>query len=116
MDLGIENPLSVQYKHFHRGVEQPHIDLFHDIEGIVALCSVLKGVVCVPTSVHHLAGALGKRVEIIVPSVRNHEAENKSPWDYSTRYNDGKLLWYPDVQVFPSLAAWKVSSERFRAC
>jgi hypothetical protein len=35
----VPHPISVQYKHFHREIEQPRIDLFHDIEGIVALCS-----------------------------------------------------------------------------
>jgi hypothetical protein len=109
MDLGIDQPLSVQYKHFHREVEQPGIDLWHDIEGIVALCSVLEKIVCVPTSVHHLAGAAGAKVEIIVPEVRNAEAENLSPWDYSTAYNGGKLLWYPDARVFENVAAWKAA-------
>jgi hypothetical protein len=105
--LGIENPLSVQYKHFHREVEQPQVDLFHDIEGIVALCEVLEKVVCVPTSVHHMAGAIGKKVEIIVPENKNPDALNLSPWDYSTKYNEGKLLWYPDARVFESVAAWR---------
>lgn len=110
LDLGIDRPLSLQYKHFHREVEQPHIDLWEDIEGIVALCSVLEKIVCVPTSVHHMAGALGKRVEIVVPAVRNPEADNKSPWDYSTRYNEGKLPWYANARVFPGVADWKASA------
>jgi hypothetical protein len=107
MKLGIENPLSVQYTHTHPEVEPPEIDLFNDIEGIVALISVLKKVVCVPTSVHHIAGALGKRVEIISPENRNQDALNLSPWDYSTRYNGGNLPWYLNAQVFESLEKWK---------
>lgn len=110
MVLGIENPLSLQYKQFHREVEQPHIDLWHDIEGIVALCAVLERVVTVPTSVHHFAGALGQRVEIVCPEKRNPEADNLSPWDYSTKYNDGKLPWYANTQVFESVGAWKERS------
>jgi hypothetical protein len=108
-ELGLAHPISVQYKHFHREIEQPQIDLFHDIEGITALCAVLQKVVCVPTSVHHIAGALGQRVEIIVPEVKNKEAENLSPWDYSTLYNDGKLLWYADAQVYKDVASWKAA-------
>lgn len=107
MTLGIENPLSLQYKDFHREIEQPAVDLWHDIEGIVALCSVLERAVTVPTSVHHMAGALGKRTEIIVPNIRNDEALNLSPWDYSTFYNGGKILWYPDAQVFDTVSAWR---------
>lgn len=105
--LELPHPLSVQYKHFHRAIEQPEIDLFQDIDGIVALCSVLERVVCVPTSVHHVMGALGGRVEIIVPEKKNPDALNLSPWDYSTKYNDGKLLWYANAQVYDSVSLWK---------
>ena len=107
MKLGIEHPLSVQYKHLHRDIEQPEIDLWYDIEGIAALCSVLEKVVCVPTSVHHIAAAQGKRVEIIAPEIGNDEALNLSPWDYSHHYNGGKLLWYADAQVFETVGDWK---------
>jgi hypothetical protein len=109
MALGLAHPISVQYKHFHREVEQPALDLWHDIEGITALASVLERVVCVPTSVHHLAGALGKRVEIIVPEKKNPDHLNLSPWDYSTHYNDGNLLWYSNAQVFADVKAWKAA-------
>jgi hypothetical protein len=109
MALGVADPLSVQYKHFHREIEQPQLDLWHDLEGIAALCEVLDRVICVPTSVHHIAGALGKRVEIIVPDVKNKEAENLSPWDYSTLYNEGKLLWYANTRVFPDVNAWRAA-------
>lgn len=104
--LGLAHPLSVQYKDFHRDIEQAGIDLWSDIEGVVALCSVLERVVTVPQSVHHMAGALGKRVEIIVPEIRNDEALNLSPWDYSTVYG-GKLPWYADARVYESVAQWK---------
>ncbi len=106
MSLGIENPLSLQYQHFHREVEQPEVDLWHDIEGVLALVSVLKRVVTVPQSVHHLAGAVGVRTEIITPETKNPEALNFSPWDYPT-YNGGKLLWYSNAQVFENVASWK---------
>ncbi len=108
--LGLDNPVSLQYKETHPLVESPEVDLWEDIEGIVALCSVLKKIVTIPTTVHHLAGALGKRVEIIVPEIRNDEALNTSPWDYSTRYNHGRLLWYLDAQVFDNIETWRSGS------
>lgn len=107
--LGIENPLSVQYREFHRDIEQAEVDLWSDIEGVVALCSVLERVVTVPQSVHHMAGALGVRTEIIVPEIRNDEALNLSPWDYSTLYG-GKLPWYANARVYESVAGWKKRS------
>lgn len=109
--LGLRHPLSLQYKHFHREIEQPGIDLWHDIEGIAALCAVLERVVTVPTSVHHIAGALGKRVEIIVPDPATAEAVNMCPWDYSTAYNGGKLLWYRNAQVFKDLHEWRAACD-----
>lgn len=104
--LGLRHPISLQYKHFNREIEQPGIDLWHDIEGIVALCSVLERVVTVPTSVHHMAGALGKRTEIVVPDSQPMDAINLSPWDYSLAYG-GKLPWYRDAQVFRNLKEWR---------
>jgi hypothetical protein len=106
MELGIEFPLSVQYKHVHRGVEQPELDPFNDLEGLVALCSVLKKVVTVPQSVHHFAGAQGVRTEIIVPNIAG-EAKNLSAWDYSTMHSGGKLPWYANAQVFDSIEEWR---------
>lgn len=112
LKLDLEHPLSVQYKHFHREIEQAEVDLWSDIEGVVALCSVLSKVVTVPQSVHHFAGAVGTKVEIIVPETRNQEAMNLSPWDYSTLYGGGKLPWYADARVYASVADWKKRTAR----
>lgn len=110
LKLELENPLSLQYKHLHREIERAEVDLWSDIEGVVALCAVLSKVVTVPQSVHHMAGAIGAKVEIIVPEIPNTVAVNKSPWDYPTAYNHGKLPWYPDAQVFRNVAEWKAGS------
>lgn len=108
MDLGLAHPLSVQYKDFHREIEQPEVDLWYDIEGVVALVSVLDRLVTVPQSVHHVAGALGKKVEIVIGH-KDREAENLSPWDYSTLYNGGRLPWYADARAFKSVEEWRSS-------
>ena len=105
--LNLFNTISVQYGEKNEYLETPDLDLWGDIEGIVALCSVLEKVVTVPQSIHHFAGAVGTKVEIIQPEIRNSEALNLSPWDYSTLYNGGKLLWYPDARVFEDIDAWK---------
>ena len=105
--LDLYNTISVQYRENHPDFESPDLDLFDDIEGIVALCSVLEKVVTVPQSIHHFAGAVGTKVEIIQPEIRNNEALNLSPWDYSTLYNGGRLLWYPDARVFEGIYEWK---------
>lgn len=106
-ELCLAHPLSVQYKDFDRDIEQPGIDLWNDLEGVLALAGVLEKVVTVPQSIQHFAGAVGTRVEIIQPKSKNKDAENLSPWDYSTLYNEGKLPWYKDARVFASVSEWQ---------
>ena len=104
MKLGLENMVSVQYKDSHREIEQPPIDLWHDIEGLAALLSVCERLVTVPQSAHHVAGALGKRVDIICPELPG-EITNQVQWDYSALL--GRLPWYARVNVYHDVADWK---------
>lgn len=104
-DLGIENPLSLQYGEGSEGIEHPGIDLRNDIEGVVALCSVLEKVVTVPTSVQHFAGAVGTKVEIVVPN----NVATQIHWDYPASDSGNYLPWYPDARVWSSLKTWKDS-------
>jgi hypothetical protein len=107
LKLGIENPLSVQYNADRTDIESPDLDLFHDIEGLTALCSVLERVVTVPQSVHHVSGALGVKTDIIQPEIIDQEAYNASPWDYSTLHSNGKLPWYANARAFKDVASWR---------
>lgn len=107
-DFGIEKPLSVQYWHRDDSAERPlGLDLMSDIEECVALASVLDRVVTVPQSMHHFAGAVGTKVEIITPPLGSGEVEGQIIWDRSPLYNHGKLPWYKDVTVFSSMEEWK---------
>lgn len=94
LSLGIANPLSVQYGEQHPAIETPGIDLKDDLEGVFALVSVLDRVVTVPQTIHHVAGAIGKRVDILLPEVEG-EIRNQIQWDYPL----GELPWY-DATVF----------------
>ncbi|HZQ44465.1 MAG TPA: hypothetical protein VFA99_14515 [Acidobacteriaceae bacterium] len=107
--LGLQHPISLQYKEFHRDIEQAPLDLWADIEGVVALCSVLSRVVTAPQSVYHFAGAQGVRVEVIEPEVRGEET-GAVIWDRVLHYNDAKAPWYKDTRFFQSVAEWKKSS------
>lgn len=108
--LGIDRAVSIQYKAKSLGIEEPWLDLFDDIDGVVALCSVLEKVVCVPQSVMHFAGASGVRVEVVWPEIKG--VENNFPFDWGIRYNAGKLPWYPNVQTYPSLEDWKSRTKK----
>jgi len=105
LKLGLDNPVSLQYGPKREDIESPSLDLWEDVEGIVALSSVLSKVVTVPQSVMHFAGACGKRVEVLWPEEIG--IENQFPFDWGILYNDGKLPWYPDVQTFQTFEDWK---------
>jgi len=74
MALGIDRPLSLQYDEQRPDIKTPHMDLRNDIEGVVALCSVLDNVVTVPTSVWHMAAAVGTYAEVVM-TPRGSEAD-----------------------------------------
>lgn len=89
--------VNLQYDGSHPDLIEPGIDLKNDIEGVVALCSVLERIVCVPTSVMHFAGALGKKVDVIEPNLPG-ETLNQVRWDSPP----GPSAWYPNVYVHRS--------------
>ena len=107
MKLGIDNPLSLQYGEQHPCIEVPDIDLHDDIEGVVALASVLKKLVTVPTTAHHLAGAVGTKTEIIIPDIAG-EVESQIHWDHPCHgVESNRLPWYPNATVFAGIKQWK---------
>ena len=76
------------------GVIVPEIDLTNDIEGVFALCSVLKRVISVPQTIVHIAGSIGKRVDVYMPTIEG-EVVNQIRWDMP----EGQSRWYKDVFV-----------------
>jgi hypothetical protein len=91
-------PLSLQYGDWESDFEKPPIDLTNDIEGVVALCSVVKEVVTVPTSVMHFAGGVGAKVSVVWPEIAS-EIDNQIRWDHSL----GKHPFYPNVHVYRNM-------------
>lgn len=102
----LEEPLSLQYDGSD-GVEAPDIDLKNDIEGVVALISVLEKVVCVPTSVMHFAGAIGKKCEVVcTPSKSEFDLDgvvDEIDWHVPL----GESPFYPNQTVYRDLKDWK---------
>jgi len=70
-------------RHIARGVQSP------DYEDTAAFVMELDEVIGIHTTIHHLAGAMGKKSTVLVPS--------KPMWNYATG-ND--LPWYPDNKFF----------------
>lgn len=93
--------LSLQYDQDEKEetIERPHIDLRDDIEGVLALLSVLRGVVSVSTSVAHMAAASGVPLNLIIANPRTGIRNNIMPWRWlnlSDTRLPRKSVWYGD--------------------
>ena len=118
-DLGISNPLSLQYDTMRfdgsEGIEIPDVDLKNDIEGVVALISVLDKVVTVPTSVMHFAGSIGKKCEVIVPEKATELLADGvvDELDYHvTRNEDKSSPFYANQVIYNNIDEWHRSNNR----
>ena len=74
-----------------------------DFAETAAFCSVLDAVICVDTSIAHLAGAIHRPVHLLlayVADARWHHLRSDSPWYPSLsihrqeKTNSGKHLWW----------------------
>jgi hypothetical protein len=106
MDFGLESHqmISVQYGESNADIPEPPIDLKNDIEGVLAVLDVSKELITIPTSVHHMAGAIGKKTSIIHPTI--HGEENQIKWDVTP----GPSPFYPNVTVYKDVREWKSTS------
>jgi hypothetical protein len=104
MALGLSpsEVISVQYGESHADIPEPPIDLRDDIEGVVALLSQCRELVTVPTSVHHMAGAMGRTTSIVHPTVNGAEASSIK-WDVMP----GPSPFYRGVTVYRTIEEWK---------
>jgi hypothetical protein len=96
--------ISLQYDQVEEEVEKPHIDLREDLEGILALLSVLKKVVTVSTTVAHMAAASGVDTDVVLAPQWSGIRKNILPWrwlDLSCEDVPRKARWYGDhVKVY----------------
>ncbi len=102
--------LSLQYNlNWDEEVETPHIDLKDDIEGVIALISVLSKVVTVSTSVAHFAGALGVETHVIQAPLGSGSAENQINWRWGMK---SRTQWYRSVTVYRNLNEWRANAKK----
>ncbi|MDQ3026257.1 MAG: tetratricopeptide repeat protein [Pseudomonadota bacterium] len=72
------------------------LDLFNDIDGVLAAIEACDLVVTTSNVTAHLAGGLGKRTLLVYLGAA-------SPFHYWVARADGKCLWYPSVEVVTAL-------------
>jgi len=85
-----------------------HIDPVKDIDGLITLIYVLDRVLCVSTSVAHMAGAVGTPTDVILAPIETRHPENMINW----RWRGGiskKSPWYNSVTIYRGLNEWNVS-------
>ena len=104
--------VSLQYKDASREIEgsqvvqYPYATLTKDYDDTAALVSQLDLVICMQTSVGHLAGALGTDAWVMVPK--------NSQWRYGEARES--IPWYNSLRIFKSDGTWapvidKIASE-----
>jgi tetratricopeptide (TPR) repeat protein len=70
----------------------PDLDVFHDIDGLLALIDACDVIVTTSNVTAHLAGSIGKRAAVLVPH------RNGSIWYWHE--NDEFSFWYPSLRLF----------------
>jgi tetratricopeptide (TPR) repeat protein len=77
------------------------LDLFNDLDGVLAAIEACDVVVTTSNVTAHLAGALGKRTLLVYLG-------DQPPFHYWARPPGGRCLWYPSVELVtgPEVATW----------
>jgi len=105
LSLDIDAPLSLQYDSAHEAIETPELDLRNDLEGVIALCSVLSKIVTVPTSVWHFAAAVGAPTEVILADKGTEADGVVDELDWHCQI--GSSPYYGDSVTFKSVKDWR---------
>jgi ADP-heptose:LPS heptosyltransferase len=77
------------------------LDLFNDLEGVLAAVEACDVIVTTSNVTAHFAGALGR------PTLLFYLAANP-PFHYWVPDRDGRCLWYPSVRIVtgPAIDTW----------
>jgi tetratricopeptide (TPR) repeat protein len=77
------------------------VDLYHDLDGLAALCAACDLVITVSNVTAHVAGALGTPVWLLAPRARGRL------WYWFSGRKDSP--WYPSMRIYsqPGLGDWE---------
>lgn len=100
-----ERALSLQYdQRSDEGIPRPDIDLRNDLEGVLALISVMDRVVSVSTAVAHFAAALGTETHVVLaPAESTGIPDDRLNWRWGL---GARVPWYHSARVYQTLNAW----------
>ena len=92
----------------HRGLltRIAQLDVFADLEGVLAAIAACEGVVTTSNVLAHLAGALGAPTRLVYLAGRE-------PFHYWVPGADGRSPWYPSVEIVTDQAwsSWEPALE-----
>jgi hypothetical protein len=88
-------------------INYSEIDNFNDIDGHASLIEACDILVMSSNSSAHLAGALGKKTHLLVPSRRD------ALWYWSNN-NNSKNLWYPSINIYQQSTPGEWKDEIFQ--
>jgi hypothetical protein len=79
----------------------PELDLFNDIDGVLAAIEACDLVITTSNVTAHFAGALGKEAWVLYLA-------GVPPFHYWATDSEGRCLWYPSVRIVtaPELRTW----------
>lgn len=93
------------------------LDVTNDIDGVFAIVSSLKAVICVPNTLAHIGGSLGLRTHVVRPeAVYAGDREDEPLFHNRLRFEfglfDGRTPWYRSVRTYRGLAEFRVKCGR----
>ena len=108
----LTKPAGLVEAHEQKQIHVPPIDLRGDIESVFSLVNCLDKVVSVPTTVIHIAGALGVECHVIrPPDIYPGDVPNKPGLHNRLRYEfgrwQGRMAWYRSVRLYRDLKTFK---------
>jgi hypothetical protein len=105
-DMPCKGWINLQYdeKDIPEGLITPPINLKDDFEDVYAIVSSLDKVVCVPNTLAHIAGSIGKKCDVILTrgDGRINNACNYR-WGMDS---DRKMRWHPSITVYRNKSQW----------
>lgn len=107
--MKIPGALSVQYDQgWDEDIERADVDLLNDIEGVMGVLAGCEKLICVSTTVAHLAGAMGVPAEVIVADPKSGVRGNIMPWRWIDMKHPQRTRWYGDhVRTYQSFREYR---------
>lgn len=105
--------VSLQYDEAEHLLFNPAFDLKEDFDNLFAFISVLHKVICVPTTVAHIAGSMGVPCDVIMPKTgEDHggfeKVNNALHWRWSQKFNQGtKMIFHNSIEIYPNIKSWQ---------